>query len=151
MADRLTSLDTSFLYMEDVSTVMHVGAVMVFDPYSSDFRESLNVVHSEGVLPATEDAARSYADGLKASEEKSHLKMTVTNSGVFDMGERPACFVEFDVISPLNAKPVHTWSVVTSGKHNSFVLTCTALTEDFEWYRPLFERMLKTFRLAADR
>ena len=32
MADRLTSLDTSFLYMEDVSTVMHVGAVMVFDP-----------------------------------------------------------------------------------------------------------------------
>ena len=32
MADRLSSLDTSFLYMEDVSTVMHVGAVMVFDP-----------------------------------------------------------------------------------------------------------------------
>ncbi|MFZ1287033.1 MAG: wax ester/triacylglycerol synthase family O-acyltransferase [Candidatus Phosphoribacter sp.] len=32
MADRLTSMDASFLYMEDVSTVMHVGSVMVFDP-----------------------------------------------------------------------------------------------------------------------
>jgi diacylglycerol O-acyltransferase len=32
VADRLTSLDTSFLYMEDRSTVMHVGEVMVFDP-----------------------------------------------------------------------------------------------------------------------
>ena len=32
MADRLTSLDTSFLYLEDRSTVMHVGSVMVFDP-----------------------------------------------------------------------------------------------------------------------
>lgn len=32
MADRLTSLDTSFLYMEDRATVMHVGEVMVLDP-----------------------------------------------------------------------------------------------------------------------
>jgi diacylglycerol O-acyltransferase len=32
VADRLTSLDTSFLYMEDRATVMHVGEVMVFDP-----------------------------------------------------------------------------------------------------------------------
>ncbi|MEI2732837.1 MAG: wax ester/triacylglycerol synthase family O-acyltransferase [Dermatophilaceae bacterium] len=30
MADRLSSLDTSFLYMEDHTTVMHVGSVMVF-------------------------------------------------------------------------------------------------------------------------
>ncbi len=30
--DRLTSLDTSFLYLEGRSTVMHVGSVMVFDP-----------------------------------------------------------------------------------------------------------------------
>ncbi len=32
MVDRLSSLDTSFLYMEDRATVMHVGAVMVFAP-----------------------------------------------------------------------------------------------------------------------
>ncbi|MEI2765971.1 MAG: wax ester/triacylglycerol synthase family O-acyltransferase [Dermatophilaceae bacterium] len=32
MADRLSSLDTSFLYMEDHTTVMHVGSVMVFTP-----------------------------------------------------------------------------------------------------------------------
>ncbi len=32
MVDRLSSMDTSFLYMEDSATVMHVGSVMVFDP-----------------------------------------------------------------------------------------------------------------------
>lgn len=31
MADRLSSLDTSFLHLEDASTPMHVGSVMVFD------------------------------------------------------------------------------------------------------------------------
>lgn len=32
MSDRLSPLDVSFLYLEDASTVMHVGSVMVFDP-----------------------------------------------------------------------------------------------------------------------
>lgn len=37
VADRLTSLDTSFLYMEKQPTVMHVGTVMVLDSPSSGF------------------------------------------------------------------------------------------------------------------
>ena len=37
MADRLTSLDASFLYMEESTTVMHVGSVMVFAPKSNRF------------------------------------------------------------------------------------------------------------------
>ena len=35
--DRLTSLDASFLYLEDATTPMHVGSVMVFDPPSDGF------------------------------------------------------------------------------------------------------------------
>ncbi|MDO5502670.1 MAG: wax ester/triacylglycerol synthase family O-acyltransferase [Actinomycetia bacterium] len=31
MTDRLASLDASFLYMEDVTTPMHVGSVLIFD------------------------------------------------------------------------------------------------------------------------
>ena len=31
VADRLSSLDTSFLHLEDAATPMHVGSVMVFD------------------------------------------------------------------------------------------------------------------------
>ncbi|RYG76915.1 wax ester/triacylglycerol synthase family O-acyltransferase [Yimella sp. RIT 621] len=37
MADRLTSLDASFLYLEDATTPMHVGSVMVFDPPAEGF------------------------------------------------------------------------------------------------------------------
>ena len=32
MTDRLASLDASFLYMEDATTPMHVGSVLVFEP-----------------------------------------------------------------------------------------------------------------------
>lgn len=32
MVDRLTSLDASFLYMEESTTAMHVGGVLLFDP-----------------------------------------------------------------------------------------------------------------------
>lgn len=35
--DRLTSLDASFLYLEDATTPMHVGSVMIFDPPKAGF------------------------------------------------------------------------------------------------------------------
>lgn len=37
MPDRLSSLDASFLYLEEPTTVMHVGSVMVFDPPKGGF------------------------------------------------------------------------------------------------------------------
>jgi diacylglycerol O-acyltransferase / wax synthase len=37
VSDRLTSLDTSFLYMEESTTPMHVGSVMVFQPPDQGF------------------------------------------------------------------------------------------------------------------
>jgi len=37
VADRLSALDTSFLHLEDATTPMHVGSVMVFDPPTSGF------------------------------------------------------------------------------------------------------------------
>jgi len=37
VSDRLTSLDASFLYMEESTTPMHVGSVMVFQPPAEGF------------------------------------------------------------------------------------------------------------------
>ncbi|MBC7558836.1 MAG: wax ester/triacylglycerol synthase family O-acyltransferase [Dermatophilaceae bacterium] len=37
MSDRLTSLDASFLYMEGLTTPMHVGSVLVFQPRDGGF------------------------------------------------------------------------------------------------------------------
>ena len=37
VSDRLTSLDASFLYMEESTTPMHVGSVMVFQPPDEGF------------------------------------------------------------------------------------------------------------------
>lgn len=37
MTDRLSALDVSFLYLEDASTPLHVGSVMVFKPGKDDF------------------------------------------------------------------------------------------------------------------
>jgi WS/DGAT/MGAT family acyltransferase len=37
MSDRLTSLDASFLYLEEPTTAMHVGSVMIFQPPGEGF------------------------------------------------------------------------------------------------------------------
>lgn len=50
VADRLSSLDTSFLHLEDASTPMHVGSVMVFDaPVGGFDYESLVTLISERI------------------------------------------------------------------------------------------------------
>jgi diacylglycerol O-acyltransferase / wax synthase len=40
MADRLSALDVSFLYLEEPTTPMHVGAVVLFDPPEEGFSHS---------------------------------------------------------------------------------------------------------------
>ena len=50
MADRLSALDTSFLHLEDATTPMHVGSVMVFDaPVGGFDYESLVTLISERI------------------------------------------------------------------------------------------------------
>ena len=50
MADRLSSLDTSFLHLEDAATPMHVGSVMVFDaPIGGFDYESLVTLISQRI------------------------------------------------------------------------------------------------------
>ena len=50
MVDRLSSLDTSFLHLEDAATPMHVGSVMVFDAPEGGFDyESLVTLISERI------------------------------------------------------------------------------------------------------
>lgn len=126
-------------------------AVILFDSFDSGFRENLNVVLDKGVLAATEQNARDYAAGLKSMEDKMGVETTVTSTGVVDVGDRRACAAEFDVVSQMNDEIVHTWSVVVSGESETFVITCTAFLEDFEWYRPLFDRMVKSLCLTAAR
>ncbi|RKT77317.1 WS/DGAT/MGAT family acyltransferase [Terracoccus luteus] len=54
MPDRLTSLDASFLYLEESTTSMHVGSVMLFDPPKQgfDYDRLLHIVeHRIGAIP----------------------------------------------------------------------------------------------------
>ncbi|HEX7462593.1 MAG TPA: wax ester/triacylglycerol synthase family O-acyltransferase [Dermatophilaceae bacterium] len=48
MSDRLTSLDASFLYMEESTTPMHVGSVMVFQPPDEgfDYDRLVSLIHN---------------------------------------------------------------------------------------------------------
>ena len=54
MSDRLTSLDASFLYMEESTTPMHVGSVMVFQPPDQgfDYDRLVSLIHNRiAVVP----------------------------------------------------------------------------------------------------
>ncbi|MCU1536742.1 MAG: Diacylglycerol O-acyltransferase [Humibacillus sp.] len=54
MSDRLTSLDASFLYLEEPTTAMHVGSVMVFQPPREgfDYDQLVSIIESRiGAIP----------------------------------------------------------------------------------------------------
>jgi diacylglycerol O-acyltransferase / wax synthase len=67
VADRLSSLDTSFLHLEDGTTPMHVGSVLVFDPPADGFDyESLVTLIGERIarVPRYRQRIRMVPGGL---------------------------------------------------------------------------------------
>ncbi|MFL6078784.1 MAG: WS/DGAT/MGAT family O-acyltransferase [Ornithinibacter sp.] len=67
MADRLSSLDSSFLNLEDAATPMHVGSVMVFDAPSGGFDyESLVTLISQRIahVPRYRQRIKTVPGGL---------------------------------------------------------------------------------------
>ena len=67
MPDRLTSLDASFLVMEDASTPMHVGSVMVFDSPPGGFDHDAMVdliAHRLAFVPRYRQRVRGVPGGL---------------------------------------------------------------------------------------
>ena len=67
MADRLSSLDTSFLHLEDAATPMHVGSVMVFDaPIGGFDYESLVTLISQRIahVPRYRQRIKTVPGGL---------------------------------------------------------------------------------------
>ena len=67
VADRLSSLDTSFLHLEDATTPMHVGSVMVFDAPTEGFDyESLVALISERIahVPRYRQRIKTVPGGL---------------------------------------------------------------------------------------
>ena len=67
MADRLSSLDSSFLNLEDATTPMHVGSVMVFDVPSGGFDyESLVTLISQRIahVPRYRQRIKTVPGGL---------------------------------------------------------------------------------------
>jgi len=67
VADRLSSLDTSFLHLEDAATPMHVGSVMVFDaPIGGFDYESLVTLISQRIahVPRYRQRIKTVPGGL---------------------------------------------------------------------------------------
>ncbi|TWP35114.1 WS/DGAT/MGAT family O-acyltransferase [Leekyejoonella antrihumi] len=69
MPDRLSSLDASFLYLEDSTTPMHVGSVMVFDPPAGgfDYERLIDLVSNRiAFVPRYRQRVRALPGGLLA-------------------------------------------------------------------------------------
>jgi len=65
--DRLTSLDASFLYLEEPTTFMHVGSVMVFEPAEDGFEhETLLALVRDAIIgyPRFRQKVREVPGGL---------------------------------------------------------------------------------------
>jgi hypothetical protein len=123
-------------------------AVNITDPFASDFTENLNVVVSDWTAPASEETARQAADAVTQQFAVIGIDAAVSHVAVIDVGGRKAIAMELEVLFPMQPEPNHQWTVVVPADARSFVITATARAADFEWYRPIFERMVSSFRIT---
>jgi diacylglycerol O-acyltransferase len=89
MSDRLTSLDASFLYLEESTTAMHVGSVMVFQPPREgfDYDKLVSIIESRiGAIPRFRQKVRDVpgriANPVWVDDEAFDMSYHVRRSGL---------------------------------------------------------------------
>ena len=89
MSDRLTSLDASFLYLEERTTAMHVGSVMVFQPPAEgfDYDQLVQIIeHRIGAIPRFRQKVRDVpgriANPVWVDDENFDMSYHVRRTGL---------------------------------------------------------------------
>lgn len=89
MSDRLTSLDASFLYLEEGTTAMHVGSVMVFQPPAEgfDYDQLVQIIeHRIGAIPRFRQKVRDVpgriANPVWVDDENFDMSYHVRRTGL---------------------------------------------------------------------
>lgn len=123
-------------------------AVKIFDPVASEFTPNLNVVVSDWTGSASDETAQQAADAVTRQFAAIGIDATLSHVGLIDVGEVKAIAMELEVLFPMQPEPNHRWTVVVPADARSFVITSTARASDFEWYRPIFQRMVSSFRIT---
>jgi WS/DGAT/MGAT family acyltransferase len=89
MSDRLTSLDASFLYLEESTTAMHVGSVMVFEPPREgfDYDRLVGIIGSRiGAIPRFRQKVRDVpgriANPVWVDDESFDMSYHVRRAGL---------------------------------------------------------------------
>ncbi|EWT05511.1 diacylglycerol O-acyltransferase [Intrasporangium chromatireducens Q5-1] len=89
MSDRLTSLDASFLYLEEGTTAMHVGSVMVFQPPADgfDYDQLVQIIeHRIGAIPRFRQKVRDVpgriANPVWVDDENFDMSYHVRRTGL---------------------------------------------------------------------
>lgn len=89
MSDRLTSLDASFLYLEQSTTAMHVGSVMIFQPPGDGFDHDklVRIIESRiGAIPRFRQKVRDVpgriANPVWVDDESFDMSYHVRRTGL---------------------------------------------------------------------
>lgn len=115
----------------------------------ADFADNLNVVVSNGELPATERSVKALQTELPAQYAAVGAKLGPVTARLGSPGNADAITVEYEATFPGIGAPLRQRQVYFAGGGKTFIFTCTAPSVSFAQSAPEFDRMLKSVRVPT--
>lgn len=125
-------------------------AVLVYNPASREFAESLNVVVSRGAMPINDKTRGEYASAVTDGYRKAGGSVTEVNVSVIQAAGRDAMTIRFLASWPRVNNAIRHWQVAVPDKRQTFIFTCSARDADWARLEPVFERMINSVQIEQD-
>jgi hypothetical protein len=114
---------------------------------TDEFLENLNVVVEDQQVPTTQDAVKKLTDMITKQYAAAGIRLIELNGSVQKVAGRDALVFDSQVVYPHVTTPVKLRQVAFPGGGKTYTVTCGGPAARFEQYRPVFERMLESFRV----
>ena len=125
-------------------------AVLVYNPASREFAESLNVVVSRNAISINDKTRGEYASAVTDGYRRAGGSVTDVRVSVTQVAGRDAMTIRFLAAWPRVSNAIRHWQVSVPRERQTFIFTCSARDADWTRLEPVFERMINSVQLEPD-
>lgn len=121
-------------------------AVVAFDPAEDEFAETMNVVVSPGRIPLDEQGVEEkLARAIRTQYSEAGVSVSSLKASLHTFGVHKGLLVESQM--GMQGVDIRQWQVMIPGGKQSYIVTCTASSDEFDSFQPLFTAAIATMQI----
>lgn len=123
-------------------------AVVLLRDAEDEFLENLNVVVDEKQqIPVKDSTVKQLTEMMPKQYESMGINITSLKVRIEKVGDRDAIVVDYRTQLPGVPSPLRQKQVMFPGGGKTYTVTCTMKDESHAEYRPVFDKMLASFKM----